>query len=259
VTTGTIITTVYLINPFLLTDDLQNVDLTPLEKSQDWASKEAIGLAADNTSAAIAIIQTNDCTHDVSFTTTNGTTLLPYTPNFLTKAPTSGKSSLSIPAKQLLNINGFLYAAALVQAPVGMVASFSDPIVVSAHQGTKTAQAQMVMVPPPVLLVHGIWSDQTALDGVAGFLRASFPWSHPDLVLSLCYSEYLAFDAANDPLLPSTDPCEQTSKDAIVNAISSLRGALKLLQIVGSRVDVVGDPELCLAALIQVFTKSPAR
>jgi hypothetical protein len=245
-TTGTISTTVYLIDPFLLTDNLQNVDLTPLEKSHDRASKQATGLVADNTSAAIAIMQTNDCTHDVTFTTTNGTTLLPYNPNVLTvtKTPTAGKSSLVVSAKQLSNINGLLYTAALVQAPIGTVPSFTAPIVVTAQQGTKTVQAQMAMVPPPVLLVHGIWSDQTALAKMGDFLKASEPWqSYPNLVwLSLCYSKYLAFNAPNDPLPPTDDPCEQTSKDAIGNAISSLTGAkgvLDRLQIVGSRVDVV--------------------
>jgi hypothetical protein len=170
-TTGTVITNLYLIDPFLLTDNLQNVDLTPLEKNQDWASKQAIGLVADNTSAAIAIVQTNDCTHDVTFTTTNGTTLFKYATDFLTTPPTRGVSSLTIPATKLNNINGFRYAEALVQAPIGVAASFSNSIVVSAKQGTKTVQAQLAMVPPPVLLVHGIWSNQTALAKMGDFVK----------------------------------------------------------------------------------------
>src|SRR5262249_325179 len=49
----------------------------------------------------------------------------------------------------------------------------------------------------------------------------------------------LAFNARFDPLPPSADPCEQTSKDAIFDAIGSLREALNVLHIVGARVDVV--------------------
>jgi hypothetical protein len=244
VTTGSAGTfaSVYLIDPFLLTQNLGNVDLTPLYQSLNWTSNQALGLVADNTSAAIAIMQTNDCTHDVTFTTTNSTTLLPYTSNFLTTTPVAGKSSLAIPAKQLLNVNGLLYAAVLVKAPVGVVASFTAPIVVAAEQGTKTVQAQMAMVPPPVLLVHGLWGDQNSLAGVAFYLVGTPPWeTYPEFVRALCYSKYFGFDALNDPLsINSSDPCEQTSKDAFVGAISSLTGTLDHLQIVGSRVDVVG-------------------
>jgi hypothetical protein len=83
-------TAVRLVDPFLLGKvisnfDQSNIDLTPLFRVQKWATVQANGLLADNTSAAIAVIQTNDCANDESLTTTNGTTLADYSPDFLNK------------------------------------------------------------------------------------------------------------------------------------------------------------------------------
>ncbi len=219
VTPPTITTAVYLVDPFLLGQPLNNIDLTQLYKVQNWANVQAKGLLADNASAAIAIIQTTDCNDAVTFTTTNGTTLLQYNSSFLTTPPALGSTSLTIPAATLLNMGGLLYAAVLVQAPIGVPApSFAASIVVTAQQGNQTIQSQMAMVPPPVLLVHGLWGDQNSLTEVGGvgrYLLNTAPWlNYPGLVLAICYSKYFAFDALNDPLM-GADECETTSYDAI--------------------------------------------
>ena len=84
--------------------------------------------SADNTSAAIAIVQTANPTADVKLSTNNGTTLLPYDPKFLTKAPSgAGTATLTIPAAQLVKVGARYYAAALVQAP-GVGAAIMLPI-----------------------------------------------------------------------------------------------------------------------------------
>ncbi|PZR81138.1 MAG: hypothetical protein DLM68_18355 [Hyphomicrobiales bacterium] len=254
--------TVHLVDPFLLGQPLSKIHLGPLYHVQNWTDVQANGLVADNTSAAIAVVQTFDCTNDVILTTTNGTTLLPYSPDFLTIAPAAGTQSLTIPAADLLlhNIGGVFFAAALVQAPVGAPApSFTDQIVVTAQQGTQTATPQMMdMVPPPVVLVHGLWGDLTSLggkdgaggiDGLAHYLKTSPPWlTHPGLVKVLCYSKYFGFDAVADPLGGGSDPCEQTSKDALTSTIYGLFRHLKNKHIIGYRVDVVAHSMGGLAA-----------
>jgi hypothetical protein len=177
-------TAVHLVDPFLLGEGLRNINLHRLYRAQNWPDVQANGVVADGVSAAIAVIQTNDCTNDVSFfTTSNGITLLPYSPDFLTTSPAAGTQSLTIPAADLVSLGGFFYAAALVQVSVGTPApSFTAPIVVTAQQGSQTAQAQMFLVPPPVVLVHGLWGDKTSLGGqdaiyAAGLCRLTRNWN----------------------------------------------------------------------------------
>jgi hypothetical protein len=257
-----------LVSPFLLgASDLSNLDLaTLLPKLPSLASAEAAGLVADGTSAAIALWATNT-REDVTFTSNNGTTLLPYAPNFLTYGPSSnccvasaeaettsteGNASLTIPAANLITIGSVLYAAALVQAPPpGISASFSDPIIVTAKQGAQAGGVSMSLVPPPVVLVHGIWGDKRSLENVQSYLLATSPWKTSGLVEAICYSKYLAFDATTDPIT-SSDPCEQTSEDALQTEIKSLMapltGTLDSKHIVGGRVDLVAHSMGGLAA-----------
>ena len=258
---------VHLVDPFLLGANLSNIDLTPLYHAQNWTVVQANGLMADNTSAAIAVIQTNDCANNVNLTTTNGTTLLPYSPNFLTTAPAAGTPSLPIAVGTLDRIGAFFYGAALVQAPNRRAApSFTAPIVVTAQQGSQSVNAQASLVPPPVVLVHGLWGDRDDLGGdgkLAPYLRALSPWKENsklwgfDFVQVPCYSKYLRFDAPTDPL-PIAD-CEQTSKDALASTIYPLFTNLKNNHIVGYRVDVVAHSMGGLAArnyALQSFYRS---
>ncbi|MGH6841530.1 MAG: esterase/lipase family protein, partial [Methylocella sp.] len=218
---------------------------------------------ADGASAAIAVVQTNDCTNKLTLTTTNGTTLLSYDPAFLDlslKNPlVAGTPSLTIKTADFSkNIGGSYFASALVQAPIGAPApSFTD-IDVAAQQGTQTATESMDMVPPPVILVHGLWGDQYDLggkdgvggkDGLAHYLKTLPPWStRPGLVTVLCYSKYFGFDATADPLGGGVDSCERTSENAITEKITNLLQKLDNKQIVGSRVDIVAHSMGGLAA-----------
>ncbi|MFZ3328808.1 MAG: hypothetical protein WA231_24365 [Methylocella sp.] len=169
---------------------------------------------------------------------------------------------MPIPVANLNRVGALFYGAALVQAPVGAAApSFTDQIVVTAQQGTQTATAQMDMVPPPVVLVHGLWGDKHSLGGIGSlghYLKTTPPWlNHPDLVQVLCYSKYFGFDAKTDPLSGgSSDPCEQTSKDAIASTINGLLSTLDSLKIIGSRVDVVAHSMGGLAARNYASKKS---
>jgi hypothetical protein len=87
------------LDPFLLSGlkDYRNIDLPTLLPADfsSLSSSIAFGLCADGVSAAIAIFKTNTNT-DVTFTTTDGTSLLPYDPAFLTKSPEGGSATLTI-------------------------------------------------------------------------------------------------------------------------------------------------------------------
>jgi hypothetical protein len=129
--------TVTVVSPFLLGAKgaaFSNFDLaTLLPALPNLAVAAATGLAADGTSAAIALAATSSAS-DVTFTTNNGTALLLYDSQFLQKPPTLGSSQLVIPAANLMNIGGLLYAVALVQAPPPPVTpQYASPIVVTAQ------------------------------------------------------------------------------------------------------------------------------
>lgn len=267
---------VHLVDPYLLKKFIPNfdeasIDLTPLYRSQNWAAVEAKGLAADGASAAIAVVQTNVCGNAALSTNTlaTGTTLHPYSAGFLTTKPADGTQSVPIAASAFSkDILGSFYAAALLQAPVGAPPpAFAQIKVTARQQGSQPAQAQAELVPPPVLLVHGLWDDRDGLggsdgagtiNGLARYLKTRSPWVkysksfNLEFVQVICYSKFIGFNAPDDKLL--TDPkynhesCEQTSRDAITSRIYGLLGSLDNAHIAGSRVDLVAHSMGGLAA-----------
>jgi hypothetical protein len=67
--------------------------------------------------------------------------------------------------------------------------SFSAPIVVTAAQkGSPAYPVNMSLVPPPVVLVHGLWGTEISLQNVEDYLTATSPWQGPGEVVALCYS-----------------------------------------------------------------------
>jgi pimeloyl-ACP methyl ester carboxylesterase len=233
----------HLVDPFLA-GQLDNgkvltpLNLTGLYQKGNWTAVRAAALEADNTSAAIAIVQTSGCTADVKLTTDNGTTLLPYDPTFLTKAPSIGGTGLTIPATSLVKIGNTFYGAALVQAPIGSRHSVSDPVSVTATQNG-TATATMGLDIPPVVLVHGLWGDASSLQSLRTYLLITRQWQKTGLVDAICYSLYLAFDAATDPMSGQGGSCEVTSRAALGQEIAHLMAVLDGRHIVGGRIDVV--------------------
>ncbi len=229
---------VHLIDPYLLDAYKTNPAKIPeasLYGIYNNPAVQAAGLVADGVSAAIAVVKVNDCTADLSVfvddSSPSGITLFRYDDKFLQTAPSNpGATILPFTAAELAANGGF--AVVLVQAPMGGPApSFTDPIIVTARQGGETAFApQLDLVPPPVVLVHGLWGDRASLgggdgagsgDGLAHYLKTTAPWSsRPVLVTTLCYSKYIGFNQDTDPppnrVFPDpsfkNNPCEQTSK-----------------------------------------------
>jgi pimeloyl-ACP methyl ester carboxylesterase len=239
---------VLLFDPFLLgAPNLADVVLRDLLPSRpNWAPLIARGIVADDTSAAIVLFA-SATPGDVSLATANGAVLLPYSPDFLNTAPASGAPTLRV--RTALFPDGRYYGAALLQAPpLGAMRSFATPITITASQGTLTVETALQLLPPPVILVHGLWGDLTSLQSVEDYLTTTAPWQGTGIVAPICYSTYLAFDATSDPLSTSSDECEVTSAAALAAGIASVEQMLDAAQIVGGRVDIVAHSMGGLAA-----------
>ncbi|HEY3908272.1 MAG TPA: hypothetical protein VGM07_00100 [Stellaceae bacterium] len=229
----------HLLDPFLLgAKSLADIDLAALPADvMQWYTVTATGLAADNASAAIALWQTKTKAA-VTFTTNDGTTLLPYRNDFLLpRSLAAGSSRLTVPAAQLFKAGSYFYAAVLVQAPLaGAARQVPGPVTVTATQGSTQEQVSIDLVPPPVILVHGIWGDEESLQQIESYLTARSPWhQRPDLVQAIQYENDIAFDS-----LVVAAPLNA----AVNNAIQALDSA----HIVGGRVDIVAHSMGGLAA-----------
>jgi hypothetical protein len=163
-------TAVQLVSPFLLSQNLNNIwsQLQQLYNQQNWGAVQAQGLMADNTSAAIAVLQTSDCADAANFSTSGGVLIFDLYQNqqfFQQPPPSSGAQSLTVPQSEFTQVGNQCLAAVAVQAPPNSVTpNYSLPAVVMAQQsGGQPATASMPFVPPPVLLIHGLWGDVESL------------------------------------------------------------------------------------------------
>jgi hypothetical protein len=216
------------VSPYLLgksgknLGDLNLNTILPNLQTPDSAS----ALAADGASAAIVLFQVSSM-DPVTFTTNNGTTLLKYQDDFLTTLPTPGNTTLTVTP---ISIGSLIYAVALLQAPqAGVTPAYSTPITITAQQqGGQVQQAYLPLIPPPVLLVPGLWNKKTSMEYFGSTLSSEAPWASysSDLIYSLRYDGTLSF--------ASTD-----SVDQMGNAIASLRRSLQSQGVVGARVDLV--------------------
>ena len=221
-----------LVSPFLLgAKDLGNLDLPQLLPKLTTPDS-ATALAADGTSAAIVLFQVPTI-DPVTFTTNNGTTLIDYKDNhdFLAKPPAQGKTTLEVTP---ISIGSLIYAVALLQAPpAGVAPTYSVPIVITAQQaGGQMQQAYLPLVPPPVVLVHGIWGDHKSLKYYFGQLTAAgsiYGNQAVPYVLPIDYTNDVAF---NDPGLRSGPSTLSRYTDGFLKSAN-------LAGIVAGRVDVV--------------------
>lgn len=222
----------YVVSPFLLgAPSIASIDLPallPPLASLDTVA--ATGLVADNTSAAIALYKTTNNSLPVTFTATNGISLLPFSPDFMANPPGAGQNTLTISpsSSSFIKIGAMFYAAALVQTPaLGATYSFSDPIVITATQNGSQKKQSLDLVPTPVVFVHGLWGNENSLQFTKNALSASEPWSkRPYLLYSLKYPPNVAFDNG----LPA---------NALKGAVRSLREIMDNNNIVGARVDIL--------------------
>jgi pimeloyl-ACP methyl ester carboxylesterase len=221
------------LDPFLLAPkQLPIINLPQIIKDTDLSASQASGLESDGASAAIVLVAV-DKSSDLQLSVSNGATLLPYCdpncdPDFLTKSPKLGTSTLIIPAAKLMTIGSALYAAALVQAPaIGAPTSYSSPIVITAQApGGQLQSTSIDLVPPPVILIHGIWGTSDSMKNIRAFLAQTSPWSEGAQLLSINYPNSISFNSA-------------ASTAALSSGIASAMENLDKEHVVGGRVDIV--------------------
>lgn len=224
----------YLINP----GDLGDLKLQSfLAGNPNLSDYQASALAEDGVAAGIAVVAT-DSNSPVTFAIQNVGGLVDYADDYLQHPPTAGASSLTV--SNLWNIGGTYYAVALFEAPAVAPASQGQSYAsgVTATQLDNQQAANVNLILPPVILVHGLWGDATSLSDVESYLDGTGNW-YKQYVAPICYSKYLAFDARKDPLSNGKDPCEVTSRDALETGINSMLATLDADHVSAGRVDLV--------------------
>jgi hypothetical protein len=232
--------TVGVLDPYLVRpDQLGDLQLqTFLSGNPDLANYTASALSEDGIAAGIVLVATNSNT-PVTLTLNNTGGFEPYSDTFLQQAP--AKPVAQITVSNLWNINGTWYAAALFQAPARAPATQGQSYtagVTASQQGSPLVSASINLVLPPVVLVHGLWGDAKSLSDMQSYLDGTGHWNS-QYVAPICYSKYLAFDAATDPLSNGQHPCEVTSQAALETEINSLFATQDANHIVTGRIDTV--------------------
>lgn len=227
--------TLEFVSPYRLNaPDLRKLDLAALlPNPSSAAAAVATGIARDQTSAAIALFRTRDGTKPVVFDVGDGATLLPFVQQILTTKPGVGSSTLTVPTSRFVRVGSDFIAPVMVQSNLrrDVVARFELPIVVGVRQGTSARKtANLQLVPPPVIFIHGLWGDRDSLAAVKSFLTSKVPWSRdPAYLRAIEYPKFLPFDAGGFQA-PAT-----ILRQSILDVFHDLDGK----GIVAGRVDVV--------------------
>jgi pimeloyl-ACP methyl ester carboxylesterase len=199
----------------------------------------AKGLIVDGTSTAIVALQVPSGT-TTTFSVSTGS-VAAYSTTFLTTAPVTSQTSIT--ASPVANGSTY-YGMALVQAPTSSTAS---SITVTAKTSSGTVTGTLTLYKPAVLLVHGLWGNQSALGNVqAALLKAGYS---SNFVLPICYSTTVPWNQSGSG---GTGNCQQTSVTSIGNALTNttngIYGQYDNNHIAGGRVDYVGHSMGGLAA-----------
>jgi pimeloyl-ACP methyl ester carboxylesterase len=201
---------VSLVNPFAAGGALALQAPSSFPDNEVPSSPTAIGLSADGISAAVVVIRSTSnapvaltlsapgltcpCAGTASFGS-----LAPYTATFLSNPVPSGTTQLTV-SPYITNLDGTYTFLALLWSPPTMPVPTADlqsesfqgvGLNVSATQASITTQTSITLQPPPLLLVHGIWSSPAAWDGFFQFLGLTYPHN---LIQEVDYSRWNAED-----------------------------------------------------------------
>ncbi len=201
--------TLYFANPFA-NYTYTGPNPASVDESLVLSSPPASALAADGVSAAVVVVQsTSSAPISLSLAAPSYTgigsigTLAPYTSSFLNYPAPNGTTALSPiePTDTSCESDGNMCTfLALLWAPATLpvnqanltAGSFvSLPLNVTATQGSNSATFSIMLQPPPLLLVHGLWSSAAqAWGGPSGFLQwlgANYP---SNLIRAVNYQPY---------------------------------------------------------------------
>lgn len=224
--------TVYILTPYALASAANPVISTDqIIAALGDPNSQAGGIVADGVATAIVVFAT-DSPQTVVFNSDNGATVIPYDPSLLTDSIYGDNASVPIlPIQQ----GGAFYAIGLVRSGTSGFGSRTTVSVGGQSQGILT-------VSPPVVLVHGLWGDQSSLAYLGNYLTTQTPQFglFPYLNQAICYSQFLAFDATSDVLPGSGTGCEVTSTAALDSYLQTLYASLDGQRFVGGSVELVG-------------------
>jgi Putative serine esterase (DUF676) len=230
----------YLVDPYLLSGYTSGtISTATVLGTLPGNLSSAKGLVNDGTSTAIVALQVPTSTTSTTFSVTTGS-IAAYATTFLTKAPTTGQTSITV--SPVASGSNF-YALALVQAPPTPTAS---SITVTGKTSAGSATGTLTLYAPFVVLAHGLWSNQSALQNVQNYLTSS---GYPsNMVISVCYTSLVPWNATGS----SGANCTWNSLTAIGKALTDPTTGAYIqydnLHIVGGRVDYVGHSMGGLAA-----------
>lgn len=210
----------------------------PVDPTVAAMAPGAGALAADGVSAAVAVYNSpSSAPVTFSLHADSPAALSPYDASFLSNPQPGVASQVTVQPAFCTNECTFL---ALVWAPQAMPASASDRASrlfiaeVTATQSGDSAQSELRVVPPPLAMVHGLWSDSGAWAPFVKWLWARYPHGLVRLV-----------DYEADNFRAFSDPAIQSS---LRSAVADLLSTAANEGVVARRVDMVGHSMGGLAA-----------
>jgi pimeloyl-ACP methyl ester carboxylesterase len=201
----------------------------------------ASAISADGQSAAVIVVSSADSTDPVQLTLSGPPgfsgalgSLSPYDSNFLNKQP-SGTNPLTVNS-HYCDSNNNCFFLALLWAPQGMSGGLRAapttnafapvPLTIVATQASSSPQATILLQPPPLVLVHGIWSSAAqAWPPFEQWLSANYPHR---LIFPADYKRYNYYDFSVQPI-----------QAALEKEIADALAAAAAQGFVARRVDVV--------------------
>jgi hypothetical protein len=206
-------------------------------------SPNAWGLAADGVSAALLVFKSYSSAPVTLTLSTPGyltpqATISAYDPNYLTAPQTGSTEPLTVqaPIVSCTSPTELCTFFALVWSPSQMPLSYQPlSIQVAASQAASdnspasNASGTLLLEPPPLVLVHGLWSDAAQAWGGTGGLITWLGHNYPQsIVMAADYKPYNSLTFTNLGT-------QQVLAETIANALSTANA----VGIVASKVDVI--------------------
>lgn len=169
--------------------------LSPINLDAAAAAPTATAISADGISAAV-VVYTSSSADPVTFSADSGDngslidsyalTFFQYDPNYLSPgfSPTKQTGAITpLCSVQVCTALALVWPPAQLPVSPALEASFESVTAhITARQGTTSVQGALTVYPPPLLLVHGIWSSAIA----AGFS----PYSNPSGFFKFISGQY---------------------------------------------------------------------
>ena len=241
---GTRAASLSFLNPYASIADMGS-NPGPVTPATATAAPSASSLSADGKSAAVVVYRSaSQDPVKLDLGANSSSRLSSYDPNFLISPSPGGSTNLDVPTPTYCDNTGTCFFLALLWGPDSFPVSASDlaagafpnvPLTVTASVSSgKPVQATLELMPPPVVLVHGLWSGPSAWTASTqhGLGPSFFSW----LGAHYPHTLILATDYASSSFLKFSDPSVQS---AMKYNVQMLLGSAAQQGMVARSVDVV--------------------